>query len=110
MTSLQNELRFQAPDDLYEAILSLSEGLDDNAAHSALAAFALLLANHIGDDKIVMEAIAQVKQAFKEYPEATMVGAQDPVGKTYQVGGALASLRRIIEVKPVPSLPGALTS
>jgi hypothetical protein len=110
MTSLRSELRFQAPDDFYEALLSLAEGLSDTAAHSALAAFALLLANHIGDDKVVLEAIAQVKQAFKDYPEAAMVGVKALEAKDYHVGGALDSLRKIIEVKPAPTLPGALTS
>ena len=110
MTSLRSDLRFEAPDDIYEAMLSLADGLDDRAAHSALAGFALLLANHIGDDKILLEAIAEVKRAFADHPEATLVGAKDADGKTYQVGGALASLRKIIEVKPVPSVPGARSS
>jgi len=110
MTSLRSDLRFQAPDDVYEAILSLSEGVSDGTAHAALAAFALLLANHIGDDAIVREAVAEAKRAIKDYPEATMVGTRHPDGKTFQVGGALDSLRKIIEVKPAPTLPGALTS
>jgi hypothetical protein len=33
-----------------------------------------------------------------------------PDGKVFQVGGALDSLRKIIDVKPVPTIPGALTS
>jgi hypothetical protein len=110
MTQMHSDLRLGAPDDFYEALLSLGEGLDESTARSALAAFALLLANHIGDDRVVMEAIAQVKQAFKEFPEAAMVGVNQPGGKEYHVGGALDSLRKIIEVKPAPTLPGALTS
>jgi hypothetical protein len=110
MTGLHSDLRFSAPDDVYEAIISLADGLDERAAHSALAAFALLLANHIGDDAIIHQAVAAVRQAFREHPEALELGAQDPQGKVFQVGGALDSLRRIIEVKPVPTIPGALTS
>ncbi|MGZ3409534.1 MAG: DUF2783 domain-containing protein [Xanthobacteraceae bacterium] len=110
MTFLHSDLRFQAPDDIYEAVLSLGEGLNDTAAHSALAAFAWLMANHVGDDVIVLEAIAQVKQAFKDFPEAAMVGTGHQQGKAYHVGGALDSLRKIIEIKPVATLPGALTS
>ena len=109
MTSLRSDLRFQAPDDVYETILSLSD-VGDGAAHAALAAFALLLANHIGDDAIVREAVAEAKRAIKDYPEAIMVGTRHPDGKTFQVGGALDLLRKIIEVKPAPTLPGALTS
>lgn len=107
---LRSDLRFAAPDDVYEAVLSLAEGLDDHAAHSALAALTLVLANHIGDDAIIFAAVARVKQAFRAFPEAVMVGAPDPEGKTYQLGGALESLRKVLELKPVPSLPGALTS
>jgi len=107
---LKSDLRFSAPDDVYAAILSLSDGLDDKTAHTALAAFALLLANHVGEDALIHEAVAEVKRAFKEYPEATLVGTRDQESKTYQAGGALDSLRKIIEIKPVPTLPGALTS
>ena len=41
--------------------------------------------------------------------EATQVGVRDPE-KVYEVGGALASLRKVIEVNPAPTLPGQLTS
>ena len=51
MTLLRSDLQFSTPDDVYEAIISLGNGLDDRTAQTALAAFALLLANHIGDDK-----------------------------------------------------------
>ena len=107
---LNSDLSFQAPDDVYAAILSLSDGVSDSVAHTALAAFAVLLANHIGDDAIIHEAVAHAKRAMSEYPEATMVGTRDPDGKTFKAGGALDSLRKIIEIKPVPTLPGALTS
>jgi hypothetical protein len=110
MTTLRSDLRFSAPDDVYEAIISLADGLDDRAAHSALAGFALLLANHIGEDQVIHDAIAAVRQALKDYPEAPKLGARDPDGKVFQVGGALDSLRKIIDVKPVPTIPGALTS
>ncbi len=108
--ALQSDLRFQSPDDVYEAILSLADGLDPETARSALAGFALLLANHIGDDKIVYEAVVAVKQAFGEFPEALAVGTGEAQHKAFQVGGALDALRKIIEVKPAPTLPGALTS
>src|SRR5262245_46304441 len=110
MTGLHSDLRFSAPDDVYEAIISLADGLDERAAHSALAAFALLLANHIGDDAIILQAVAAVRQALQDHPEALELGARNPDGKAFQVGGALDSLRKIIEVKPVPTIPGAMTS
>jgi len=110
MAQLRTDLRFSSSDDVYAAILSLADDLDDRAAHAALAAFALLLANHIGDDEIVRAAVAAARQAIKDYPEAPKLGAQGPAAKIYQVGGALDSLRKIIDVKPVPTIPGALTS
>jgi Protein of unknown function (DUF2783) len=110
MTALRSDLRFCAPDDVYEAIISLADGLDERAAHSALAAFALLLANHIGEDQVIYDAIAAVRQALNDYPEAPKLGTKSPDGKVFQVGGALDSLRKIIDVKPVPTIPGALTS
>jgi hypothetical protein len=110
MATLLTEPRLKSPDDIYEALLSLADGLDDGAARAALAAFALLLANHIGEDAVILDAVTRVKQAFREFPEGTLVGASDPAGKTYQLGGALASLRKVIELKPVSNLPGALTS
>jgi hypothetical protein len=110
MGSLRSDLRFAAPDDIYESIVSLANGLDERAARTALAAFALLLANHIGDDDVIREAIAAVRQALQDYPEAPKLGAQDPTAKVFAVGGALDSLRKIIDVKPVPTIPGALTS
>jgi hypothetical protein len=110
MSLLRSDLQFSAPDDVYEAIISLGDGFDERTAHTALAAFALLLANHIGDDKVVYEAIDTVRQAFKDYPEAPKLGADDPDRKQFQVGGALDSLRKIIEVKSGPTIPGALTS
>ena len=60
--------------------------------HTALAAFALLLANHIGDDKVVHAAIVSVRQTLKDYPEAPKLGANDPDRKQFQVGGALEFL------------------
>lgn len=110
MSVLRSDLQFSAPDDVYEAIISLGHGFDERTAHTALAAFALLLANHIGDDKVVYEAIDTVRQALKDYPEAPKLGAHDPDRKQFQVGGALDSLRKIIEVKSAPTIPGALTS
>jgi len=53
--------------------------------------------------------MARVKAAFNEFPEATQVGVRDP-DKVYEIGGALASLRKVIEVNPAPTLPGQLTS
>ncbi len=106
---LHAELRLAAPDDIYEAVRALADGLGDDAARAALAAFALVLANEIGDDAIVLAAAAAVRAAFRDFPEAASVGARAE-RPALEIGGALAALRRVIELKPVPSVPGAMTS
>jgi hypothetical protein len=108
--SLHSELRFTAPDDIYEAVRSLADGLDEDAARAALAAFALILANEIGNDGTVLAAVGAVREAFRDFPEAATVGVRPFDPEAANVGGALAALRRVIELKPVPSVPGAMTS
>jgi hypothetical protein len=108
--SLHAELRLAAPDDIFEAVRSLGDGLGEDAARAALAAFALVLANEIGDDATVLAAVASVREAFRDFPQASSVGTRPTEARAFEVGGALASLRRVIELKPAPSVPGALTS
>jgi len=48
-------------DDLYERLIALHEGLSDEESHKASAKLILLLANHIGDEEVVIEAIETVK-------------------------------------------------
>lgn len=107
---LNSDMRFAAPDDVYQALLSLADGRNERDAHAALAAFALILANHIGEDAVVFEAVAQVQRAFATHPEALLVGTPDAAPESYQVGGALDSLRKVLALKPAPTIPGALTS
>jgi hypothetical protein len=108
--TLHTELRLDAPDDIYEAVRSLADGLGEDAARAALAAFALILANEIGSDGTVLAAVAAVREAFRDFPQAATVGVRKFDPEAANVGGALAALRRVIELKPVPSVPGALTS
>ena len=46
------------PDGFYEALVKMTAGLDDAAAQVAMSKLVLLLANHIGDDEVLREAIA----------------------------------------------------
>ncbi len=108
--SLHSELRLKAPDDIYDGVRSLADGLSEDAARAALAAFALILANEIGNDDTVLAAVAAVREAFRDFPEAATVGVRPFDPKAANVGGALEALRRVIELKPAPSVPGALTS
>lgn len=48
------------PDDIYARLNALGRGRTDRESRRALAAVVFLLANHIGDDDVVEEAIALV--------------------------------------------------
>jgi hypothetical protein len=45
-------------DDVYEALLGLTAGLDEAASLRAQAKLILMLANHIGDPEAIAEAVA----------------------------------------------------
>ena len=55
---LQRNQSFADPDGIYNAIIDAHRGLSDAESMSLIASLVLLLANHIGDEGIVREAIA----------------------------------------------------
>jgi hypothetical protein len=54
-----------APDDIYEAIIGLHEGLNDEESQSANARLILILANHIGDAGVIREAAALAREGAR---------------------------------------------
>ena len=60
---LQRNQAFSDPDRLYNAIVDAHRGLSDAESMSLNASLVLLLANHIGDEDIVREAIAIARAA-----------------------------------------------
>ncbi|EHL23347.1 hypothetical protein KYG_08855 [Acidovorax sp. NO-1] len=48
----------QASDDFYEALLTAHEGLSTEESHAMNARLVLLLANHIGDQDTLTEALS----------------------------------------------------
>ena len=54
--------RLADPDRLFAALVAAHDGLDPDASRRLDAALILLLANHIGDDGVVLDAI-QVAQS-----------------------------------------------
>lgn len=50
--------RLADPDGLFASLIHAHEGLDPAASRRLDAAMVLLLANHIGDDQVVREAIS----------------------------------------------------
>jgi len=55
--------RLQDPDALFAALVAAHDGLDPAASRRLDAALVLLLANHIGDDRVVLDAIATAHSA-----------------------------------------------
>lgn len=48
---------FEAPDDFYEALIDAHQGLSSADSHALNARLVLLLANHIGSQAILREAL-----------------------------------------------------
>lgn len=57
--------RLGDPDGLFAALVAAHDGLDAAASRQLDAALVLLLANHIGDDGVVLNAIEVAKSAGK---------------------------------------------
>jgi len=63
MGKLQIEARLVDPDKFYKALSQLYDGLDEITSLRASARLILLLANHIGDETVLLEAIERAKTA-----------------------------------------------
>ncbi len=59
--------RLADPDGLFAALVAAHDGLDPAASRRLDAALVLLLANHIGDSSVVLEAI-QIAQSAERHP------------------------------------------
>lgn len=55
--TLVTTANFEAADDFYEALIDAHRGLDDAQSHELNAKLVLLLANHIGIDAVLREAL-----------------------------------------------------
>jgi len=49
--------RLQDPDAVFAALIAAHDGLDEPASRRVDAALVLILANHIGNDAVVLDAI-----------------------------------------------------
>ncbi|MFM9943239.1 MAG: DUF2783 domain-containing protein [Hyphomicrobiaceae bacterium] len=54
---LDRSPRFKYPDAVYAAIVDAHRGLDASQSAALNARLVLLLANHIGDDAVIVEAL-----------------------------------------------------
>jgi hypothetical protein len=55
--ALNTQPNLPRADDFYEALIDMHRGLDDAQSQSANAQLILLLANHIGDYALLLEAM-----------------------------------------------------
>jgi hypothetical protein len=60
---LRTDSGIAAPDEFYEKLLSLHDGLDAAASARLNARLVLLLANHIGDRRVIDEALDAARNA-----------------------------------------------
>ena len=60
-TKLRAELGLLDPDDTYQALIDMIDGLDPEQSRLVMAKLILLLANHIGDRQVIDEAIAAAR-------------------------------------------------
>lgn len=69
--SLKLELNTRQPDEIYQAIIDMHEGLSEQESSAVNARLILLLANHIGDVNIIRDAtaIARGKRGASSEPE-----------------------------------------
>ena len=63
MTALRTEPRLADADGFYASLMEAHRGLDAAASRRLDARLVILLANHIGDDAVLREAIALARAA-----------------------------------------------
>ncbi|NBB84365.1 MAG: DUF2783 domain-containing protein [Alphaproteobacteria bacterium] len=62
--ALAIEARFERPDDAYALLIDGHRGLTDAESAALNARLVLLLANHVGDEMVLREAIAAARQSL----------------------------------------------
>jgi len=61
MAKLNTAPNLARPDDIYESLIRLHDGLDEAQSTLANAKLILLLANHIGDPELIRAAIVHAR-------------------------------------------------
>lgn len=60
--AMRTDPRIPDADGFYEALLAAHEGLADEESNDLNARLVLLLANQVGDQKVLLECIAEARQ------------------------------------------------
>ncbi|HEX7910773.1 MAG TPA: DUF2783 domain-containing protein [Paraburkholderia sp.] len=63
---LNTQPNLARPDDFYEALIDMHRDLDDAQSQSANAQLILLLANHIGDHAVLLEAMRHAREGVSD--------------------------------------------
>lgn len=58
---LNTQITLPSYDDFYEALISAHQGLSTEDSHAMNARLVLLLANHIGDEAVLREALQRAR-------------------------------------------------
>ena len=74
MAELDTRPRLADPDALYVELVEAHRGLDAEASLRLFARILLLLANHLGDDEILHEAIRRAREAVSGEERASRDG------------------------------------
>jgi hypothetical protein len=71
MTTLNIEPNIARPDDFYEALIEMHRDLDAEQSRMANAHLILLLANHVGDEAVLRDAMQRARALVPAAVEAT---------------------------------------
>ena len=69
MTHLRTEPNLAHPDEFYEKLIAAHRGLTDAQSAMVNAKLVLLLANHVGDERVIDEAIAAAREGLAPAPD-----------------------------------------
>lgn len=68
MSALKTHATIAHPDDVYELLIDMHEGLSEAESWQVNARLILLLVNQVGDEQVVREAIAAASEPASRAP------------------------------------------
>jgi len=68
---LVTEPNLESPDQFYEALIHTHRDLAEDQSHALNARLVLLLANHIGRQDVLQEALLAARRAARLHPSST---------------------------------------
>lgn len=71
MATLNIEPNIARPDDFYEALIDMHRDLDAEQSRMANAHLILLLANHVGDEAVLREAMQRARSLVPAVTDAS---------------------------------------